>query len=83
MSCQIPPTDPFLLAKARDDTERELVKSVEKRTREYMAHTQVEDFEIEARAYWIARAVFKSEYESSLAKIVLNPTDRKLLAGIY
>ena len=78
---QIPSASHFLLAKARDDTETQLVESVKKKTQE--CRPQVEDFEIEACAEKIANEVFHSEYESSLAKILPNPKDRKLLVAIY
>jgi len=83
MTCQVPPAGHFLFAKARDDTEKKLVESVKKKTQQYMSKRVVKEFSVEARAERIAKEVFNSEYESSLAKILPNPTDRKLLVAIY
>jgi hypothetical protein len=82
MSSQIPPAGHYLLTQARYETERKLVESVKQKTRKDMAKTQPEEFEIEGRAERIANEVFKSEYESSLAEFLPNPTDRNLLVNI-
>lgn len=82
MSNQIPRADSVLLWKARDDAEMMLVESVKRKTQEYTAKTQVEEYEVEARAYRIARTVFESEYNSALTKLLPHPLDRQLLAAI-
>jgi len=86
MSSQVPLAGHFLLAKARYDTESKLVESVKQKTRVYLANTQhveEDEFDIEERAIKIAHKVFQSEYESSLAEVLPNPTDRELLVAIY
>ena len=86
MSSEIPPASNYILAKARDVTENKLVESVKQKTRVYLANTQhveEDEFDIEERAIKIAHKVFQSEYESSLAEMIANPKDRKLLVALY
>jgi hypothetical protein len=79
----IPPDSNYLLSKARSEAEQSLIESVKQRTRQYIEGHVVESFRIKARAYWIAKEVFDSEYETSLGKVLSNPDDKKLLAAIY
>ncbi len=87
MSIQVPAdqvrADPFLLRKAHDNAEKELVESVRRKTREDMEKRSVAEFRVKARASNIAREIFDSEYKPSLAKSLPRQLDRELLVAIH
>ncbi len=80
MSIQVP-ADQFLLQKAQYCTENKLIESVKRRTQEDMEKRVVEDFRVKARAHKIAREVFDSEYDPSLAEFLPRQIDRNLLVA--
>jgi len=73
----------YLLAKARDQAEQDLVELVKKKTQEEMKKRVIKKFRVKARSYWIATDVFNNEYEPSLKKLLSNSENRELLITIY